>query len=461
MSVRTTDLTAIIGGLRKTVSGEVITPEHSDYDAVRQIFSGRFDGSPAAVVRARSATDVSRVVRAAAEHGIPLAVRSGGHSGAGHSTNDGGLVLDVRPLTALTVDVKQRTAHAGGGLTAAEYTTAVAEHGLATGFGDTGSVGISGITLGGGVGFLSRKHGLTVDSLLAAEIVTADGEIREVDASREPDLFWAIRGGGGNFGVLTRLTFRLHDVSQFTGGLLVLPGTPEVVAGFVREAAMAPDELSTIANVMPCPPMPFLPQELHGSLVVLALVAYAGVPAGAERALGALRGLATPVVDMVQSGGSYAAMFPPEEVAVRPTAVSRTMFLDGVDEKAAALIIDRLTASDAPMRAVQLRPLGGAIARVPADATAYAHRQMPVMANVASFYVGEADRPRREAWVRELSATLDQGYEGAYVNFLGDEGPERVRAAYPGETWRRLVEVKRAYDPHNLFRGNQNIPPQG
>jgi FAD/FMN-containing dehydrogenase len=461
MPAPTIDLTGVLDRLRAGSSSDIVTAGHQDYDSVRRVFSGRLDRRPAAIVRPRSAHDVSAVIRAASLHGIPLAVRGGGHSGAGHSTNDGGLVLDTRLLTSLSVDVRRHTATAGAGLTAGQYTAAVGEHGLATGFGDSGSVGIAGITLGGGVGFLSRKHGLTVDSLLAAQVVTADGQIREVDDAHEPELFWALRGGGGNFGVVTRLTFRLHDVSRFTGGLLVLPATPEVVAGFVREASAAPDELTTIANVMPCPPLPVVPEEMHGSLVVFALVAYAGRPAEAERVLGALRGLATPVADLVRSRGSYAAMFPPVDGDYHPTAVARTMFLDGVTDGAAARMLERLGASDALMRAVQLRVLGGAISRVPALATAYAHRQQRVMANVASSYAGEADQAGRTAWVRELCAALDQGREGAYVNFLGDEGPERVRAAYPGDTWPRLVAVKRAYDPDNFFRGNQNIPPEG
>ncbi len=213
--------------LRADVSGRVIGPGDDAYDAARTVFYGGFDRRPVAIVRAADAVDVSRLVTMAAEADIELAVRSGGHSLAGHGVSDGGIVLDLSEMNALDIDPKGRTAWAQAGLTAGEYTAAAHAHGLATGFGDTGSVGIGGITLGGGIGFLSRKHGLTIDSLLGADIVTADGETRRIDAENHPDLFWAIRGGGGNFGVVTRFHYRLHEVGSVVGGVLILPATPE------------------------------------------------------------------------------------------------------------------------------------------------------------------------------------------------------------------------------------------
>jgi FAD/FMN-containing dehydrogenase len=336
----------------------------------------------------------------------------------------------------------------------------VQAHGLVTGFGDTASVGVSGLTLGGGVGYLVRKHGLTIDSLLAAELVTADGQIVEIDDERHPDLFWAIRGGGGNFGVATRLKFRLHPLEGIVGGMLLLPATAQVIADFMAAAETAPEELSGIANIMVAPPMPFLPPEAHGKLVVMAMLCYAGDAEAGQRALAPFRALAEPLADMLQPA-PYAVMFPPEEGEgeYHPTAVSHTMFMDTVDRQMADTIMEQLQASDAPVRVVQLRALGGAMARVPVEATAFAHRHSRIMATVAAFYEGPADRDRRQAWVDEFAAALQQGDRGAYVNFLGDEGPERVRQAYPGATWDRLVEVKRRYDPDNLFRLNQNIPP--
>jgi FAD/FMN-containing dehydrogenase len=443
--------------LRDDFGGRVTAPGDAGYDQARSLFYGGFDHRPAAIVRPATAGEVARVVTLAAESGAELAVRSGGHSLAGHSLSDGGIVLDLGELTALDLDLAARTAWAQTGLTAGAYTEAVGGHGLVTGFGDTASVGIGGLTLGGGVGFLVRRFGLTIDSLLAAELVTADGRILRVDGERYPDLFWAIRGGGGNFGVATRLQFRLHPLEGIVGGLLMLPASAEVVAGFMAAAEAAPEELSGIANVMVAPPMPFIPAELHGQMVVMALLAYAGEAAAGERALAPFRALAPPLADMLQPM-PYSGLFPPEEEEYHPTAVSRTMFVDTVDGEVAGTIMEHLEASDAPVRVVQLRVLGGASARVPVEATAYAHRQRRIMVNVAAFYDGPDDKPRRQEWVDGLAAAIRQG-DGVYVNFLSDEGPERVREAYPGPTWDRLVEVKRRYDPGNLFHRNQNIPP--
>jgi len=444
--------------LRAAFNGRVITPDDTGYDQARAVFYGGIDRRPAVIVRPADATEVARVVALARDNDLDLAVRSGGHSPAGHSVSDGGIVLDLADLRALDIDLDRRTAWAQTGLTAGEYSVAVGAHGLATGFGDTGSVGIGGITLGGGVGYLVRKHGLTIDDLLAAEVVTADGRLLRADDRTHPDLFWAIRGGGGNFGVATRFQLRLHEVGTIVGGMLLLPATPEVIAAFIAEAEAAPEELSTIANVMPAPPMPFVPEEQHGKLVILALLAYAGDTEAGEAAVAPFRKLAPPIADLVQPM-PYPEIYPPEEGDYHPTAVGHTMFVDAVDQHAAETIVDRLQASDATMRVAQLRVLGGAMARVPADATAFAHRRSRIMVNVAAFYDGPADQLVRQAWVTGFAAALRQGDTGAYVNFLGDEGQARVREAYPGPTWDRLAAIKGRYDPTNLFRLNQNIPP--
>ena len=360
----------------------------------------------------------------------------------------------------MDIDVEGRTAWAETGLTAVEYSTAAAVHGLATGFGDTGSVGIGGITLGGGVGFLVRKYGLTIDDLLAAEIVTADGEILQVDAETHPDLFWAIRGGGGNFGVATRFRFRLHEVGTIVGGMLFLPATPEIVASFIAEAETAPEELSTIANVMPAPPMPFVPEEQHGKVVIFALMAYAGAPEEGERALAPFRALAEPIADMVRPM-PYPEIYMPDEEDYHPIAAGRTMFVDAVGPGTAGTILDHLETSTASMGVAQLRVLGGAMGRVPVEATAFAHRKSRIMVNLAALYEDPDEAATHEAWVAGFAGALRQGDTGAYVNFLGDEGEARVRDAYPGPTWDRLREIKGRYDATNLFRLNQNIPPAG
>jgi len=450
--------TISIPELRASVRGRVITPDDTDYDNARQVANGAIDRRPAAIVNVADAGDIGRVIAFARETGSELAVRSGGHSGAGHSTTDGGIVIDLRDMKALDIDPEARTAWADAGLTAGEVSAQAAEHGLAIGFGDTGSVGIGGITLGGGVGYLGRTYGLTIDNLLAAEIVTADGQVLRVDGDTHPDLFWAIRGGGGNFGVVARFQYRLRPVDQVSGGMLILPATVDAIAGFIAAAEAAPDELSTIANVMPCPPMPFVPEEHHGSLVIFAMLCHLGSPEDGEAVFAPFRALATPLADLLKPI-AYPEMFPPGDDSYRPMAVARTMFMDHVDRTTAETIVQFLEASDATMRAAQLRVLGGAIARVADDATAYAHRSRRIMVNLAAFYEGPDDRAERQAWVDDFAAALDQGASGAYVNFVGDEGADGVHAAYPDATWARLASIKDRYDPTNVFRLNQNISP--
>jgi hypothetical protein len=456
-SPQTSPTAVSVPQLRATLKGQVIAPQDAGYDEARTIFYGGFDRHPAAIVRVANPTDVSHVVALARESGLELAVRSGGHSLAGHGVSDGGIVLDLSDMKNLQIDVEGRTAWAETGLTAGEYTAATGAHGLATGFGDTGSVGIGGLTLGGGVGYLVRKHGLTIDDLISAEVVTADGRLLSVDAESHPDLFWAIRGGGGNFGVATRFRFRLHEVDTIVGGMLVLPATPGVIASFVAEAEAAPEELSAIANIMVAPPMPFLPAEHHGQLVIMAMMVYAVEVEAGERTIAQFRALATPLVDTVVPK-PYPEMYEPmgpgpdEEVA-------RSMFIDSVDDRAAETIVEHLRASSAQMAVAQLRILGGAMARVPVEATAFAHRKRRIMVALGAVYEHREEAAVHEDWVSGFAAALCQGDGGVYVNFVGEEGEARVREAYPGSTWDRLAAIKGRYDPTNLFRLNQNVPP--
>jgi FAD/FMN-containing dehydrogenase len=454
-----------ISKLRADVGGRVIGPEDPEYDEARTVFYGGIDRRPAVIVRVKDDMDVSRVVSLARETGTELAVRSGGHSIPGHGVSDGGIVIDLADLHTLDVDVEGRTVWAQTGLTAGEFSAAANAYGLGVGFGDTGSVGIGGITLGGGIGYLARKHGLTIDDLLAADVVTADGEIRRVDAETEPDLFWAIRGGGGNFGVATRFRFRLHQLDTVVGGMLMLPATVDTIAGFMSESAASPEELGTIANVMKAPPLPFVPEEAHGKLVIMALMAYAGDADAGQRALAPFRALAEPIADMLRPM-PYPEVYPPEQEGFHPVAITRTMFVDHIGRPEAETILENLETSTATSGGgpvgggvAQLRTLGGAMARVPVDATAFAHRTSPIMVNVVAIFERPDESEVHGPWVDGFARALHQGDDGAYVNFLGDEGQERVRAAYPGPTWDRLRQIKARYDPTNLFRLNQNIPP--
>lgn len=457
-NVQAAPISISIPKLRSDFKDRVIAPGDADYDKARTVFYGGVDKHPAVIIKAADVNDVVRVVHLARESGLDLAIRSGGHSTAGHSVSEGGIVLNLSNMKGLETDAESRTAWAESGLTAGELTTALGAHRLVVGFGDTGSVGIGGITLGGGVGYLVRKYGLTIDSLLAAEIVTADGQIRHVDEQTHPDLFWAIRGGGGNFGVVTRFKFQLQEVPNVVGGMLILPATPETVAGFIAESESAPEELSGIGNVMTAPPMPFLPPEVHGKLVIMAFLVYAGETAAGERALAPFRALAKPLADMLKPM-TYPEIYLPEESEYHPVAASFTMFVDRVDRSIAEMILERLQSSSASMAVAQLRVLGGAMARVPVDATAFAHRNSKIMVNIAALYEKPEEKATHEAWVADFASTLLQSDKGAYVNFLSNEGEERIRAAYPGATWNRLVAIKARYDPTNLFRLNQNIQP--
>ena len=447
-----------IQNLRELLAGRIIEPGDVDYDEARTIFYGGFDRRPALIVKAANASDVTNVVSFARDSGMELAVRSGGHSYAGHSATEGGLLLDLSDMKGFDLDIEGRTAWAEAGLTAGELTTKASAHGLAIGFGDTGSVGIGGITLGGGVGYLVRKYGLTIDSLLAADIVTADGKLLRVDAGSHPDLFWAIRGGGGNFGVVTRFQFKLHEVGNIVGGIMILPATPEIIAGFIAESEAAPEEISTIANVMTAPPMPFVPAEYHGQIVLMALMCYAGDAEAGERAMTPFRSLATPIVDMVKPM-PYAQIYPPDEAGYHPVGAARSMFINSVDKRMAQTILGHLRASTGMMAVTQLRVLGGAVSRVPMEATAFAHRNSRIMVNIAALYQRPEEAPIHEEWASNLADALNQGDDAVYVNFLGNEGASRVRQAYPGATWDRLAAVKARYDPHNLFRLNHNITP--
>jgi FAD/FMN-containing dehydrogenase len=371
-----------IDDLRAQLAGELIALDDPGYDDARTVFFKGVDRHPLAVARVADAEDVARVVSYAREGGLELAVRSGGHSPAGHGTSDGGIVIDLSQMEGLELDPDSRTAWVESGVTAGEYTVATGERGLATGLGDTGSVGIGGITLAGGIGFLVRKNGLTIDDLLAADMVTADGELVRASESSEPDLFWAIRGGAGNFGVVTRIQLRLHEVSQIVGGMLVLPTTPAVITGFLAAAEAAPDELSTIANVTLAPPLPFIPEAAHGEPILIGLLAYAGPVERGEAVVAPFRALARPYADMIRPM-RYPGLYEGPEQQAR-FASGANFFADSLPEGGAEAILERLPHSEAMMKAVQLRVLGGALARVPNDATAFAHRDRGLFVNVAA-----------------------------------------------------------------------------
>jgi hypothetical protein len=444
--------------LKSIFHGQVILPNTLEYDKARQVFYGGIDKKPAAIIRVAHASDIKQAILLAKDQKLELAVRSGGHSVAGYSSSDGGIVIDLRDMRKLDVDSSGQTAWLETGLSAGEVTNELDKQNLVLGFGDTGSVGIGGITLGGGVGFLVRKFGLTIDNLLAAEIVTASGEILQVDKNSHPDLFWALKGGGGNFGVVNKFKYGLHELGDCYGGMVLLPATPEVIAGFIEIARDAPDELSTIANIMPAFPLPFVPKVFHGKLSIMALLVYAGDPKEGEKVIEPIKALAKPYADLTKSM-RYKDIFFPEDESYHPQAVSRTMYLNNVDLAVARQAIDWLGKIEAPVKALQLRVLGGAIARVAEGATAYAHRRGPIMANIAAFYETEDEKNERQKWVDDFFEALYQGDNAGYVGFLGPAEQDRLLDAYPEATLKRLRIVKKQYDPDNFFKLNFNITP--
>jgi FAD/FMN-containing dehydrogenase len=439
--------------------GHVVLPGFPTWDQARRSWNLRYDPQPLAVVRAADAADVAATVRFAREQDIGLTIRSGGHSLAGHSAADGALLLDLGNLRSLDIDADARIAVAGPGLRAGEYSAAAVAHGLGTSFGDTGTVGLGGLVTGGGIGWLTRAYGITIDSLVAAQVVTADGELRTVDAEHEPELFWGLRGGGGNLGIATRFTLRLQPVDRFLGGAIVLPARVDVVRAVLDIADAAPDGLTLIPTLMRIPPLPFVSPEHHGVPALVVLTAWVGDLEAGQRAIAPIRAVAPAMGDMI-APMPYPAVYSLTEEAGKPIAdASRSAFMDDIDDSAIAGLIDGVGASTADMTLIQLRVLGGAMSRVPADATAFAHRSARIMSVMIAGSGDPAAVPVNEAWALRMHGLVAPRSTGVYANFLHREGPARVREAYPGATYDRLVALKRRWDPTNLFRSNQNIAP--
>jgi FAD/FMN-containing dehydrogenase len=439
------------------------SPGDPGYDDARQGYNSLHDRRPALVVRPAGGDDVARALAFATGSGLEVADRSGGHSLAGYGATAHGLLLDLSAMRAIHLDPEARVAVVDAGTTAGELTSAAGSYDLAVPFGDSPSVGVGGITLGGGVGWLSRKFGLTVDSLEGVELVTADGRLVTGDGHTREDLFWAVRGGGGNFGVVTRFRFRLHPVGQVLRGALLLPATSEVVRGVLDLAAAAPDGLTTISLVTRVPPLSIVPPEAHGQPAVLMTLAWCGELQAGERVVDAFRALAPPIADLLRPM-PYPAMYELIPEAPRSvTNVTHSFVADELDDEAIGSILEGLEESNLPsseaLAAVELRVLGGGIARVPVDATAFAHRRRNLLCSIVTAGFPEADAERHRGWVRSLSGAIGRLAKGAYPNFIDAADKARLHEAYPDGTYRRLVEVKRRYDPANLFHRNLNIRP--
>jgi hypothetical protein len=452
--------TTTIDGLRARIAGEVILPGDADYDAARHAKGFIFDRYPLAIVRTAGPDDVVEAVRFARGHRLPFAVRGGGHSIAGFSVVDGAIVIDMSEMKGVTIDPERQTARVQGGGRSIDLAVPAHEHGLAMSTGDTGSVGVGGLVTGGGIGWFVRKYGLAADRLLSAKVVLADGELVSASPTENGDLFWAIRGGGGNFGIVVEFEFQLVPVKNIVGGALVLPATREVVRGYLEYTANAPDELSTTATITHAPPAPFIPEDRVGERVFIILAAWCGDAAEGERAMAPLRALAEPVADTVAEI-PYPSMFQYMQWAEAPhTGDIRMMFTDHVTDEVIDQSIEAVDNAASPASGVHFRGLGGQLARIDEGTTAFVHRQRRYFVAVLglSFEPGD-DGSAHKAWAEELWSRISHLRDGVYVNFLSNEGDERVREAYPGEVYDRLTAVKAKYDPGNVFRFNQNVRP--
>lgn len=445
--------------LREQLEGQLLTADDAAYEHARTTVSLRNDRRPSAIVQALCPDDVAAAVRFAAENDLLLAVRSGGHSIALQSVVDDALVIDLSLMKRIEIDPATQTARVEPGATSGDLAWPAHAHGLALSTGDTQSVGMGGLTTGGGIGYLVRKHGLTIDNLLSARVVTADGQILTASPTEHPDLFWAIRGGGGNMGVVVEFTYRLAPVSHILGGLLVLPASRDVLRGYLDYAIAAPDELTTLADLTKAPPAPFIPDQWVGKPVLMILTAWSGSPEAGDPALAPLRALAEPVADVI-SWMPYPAIYEFTAHLAEPHGASiRMMFADDLSDDAIDAMLAAARASTAPAL-VHMRGLGGAFGRVPTDATAFAHRDRRYFVAVIAVWLDAEEDPHpHEQWTIALWERLRSEGQGVYVNFLEEEGPDRVREAYPPRTYERLASVKRRYDPNNLFRLNQNVPP--
>jgi FAD/FMN-containing dehydrogenase len=449
--------------LRAGFHGELIAFGDAGYDAARRVWNGAIDRRPLLIARPCGTADVVTAVRFARERGLPVSIRGGGHSAPGFAVADGALMLDLSAMKAIRIDPAARTAVAGPGLLWSELDAATQEFGLATTGGVDGSTGIAGLTLGGGIGFLDRLAGLTCDNLLGAEIVTADGQILRASAEVHPDLFWALRGGGGNFGIVTSFSYRLHPVTEAYGGLLgyTTDRAVEVLQAYREVSGAAPDRLALYAGLVTAPRAPFVPEHLRGQRVVGLIPVYFGAAREATRLLTPLLALAPPVLDLTRPM-SYQDVQRLTDGLNPPTMhhYYTAEWLHGLDDRTIEGLVTAAAEAPSPHSVIIVKRMGGATARIPADATPFWYRDAAHNLDIHAQWAPGSPAGPQIAWARAArQAARRASAGGGYVNFIGaDQGPDRIRAAYGGN-YERLTQVKAVYDPDNFFRLNNNIPP--
>jgi FAD/FMN-containing dehydrogenase len=449
---------------RVSFRGELVLPSDEAYERARQVWNGAVDKRPALIARCSGVVDVVRAVEFAREHELLVAVRGGTHNVAGHATCDGGIVIDLSPMRGLGLDFVRRAVRVQAGATWGDVDHETQAFGLATTGGLVSTTGIAGFTLGGGFGWLMGKHGLACDNLLSAEVVTAGGRVLRASPDENADLFWGLRGGGGNFGIVTSFEFRVHPVGPLvTAGPIFFRGEQagDLLCFYRDWIERVPDGLTTVVNLATAAPAPFLPDDLHGKPVAIVIGCYAGEPEEGAKAFRPLKEFGAAVADLI-GPMPYIEMQRLVDGQWGPGLHNyfKSWCLPRLDDAAIETLLHAHEHAASPETKIQLYHFGGAVARVARADTAFAHRDAPYLLNIAARWSDPAESDLHIGWARELHAAMTPfATGGVYVNFLGEEGPDRVRGAYGKQTYQRLVELKNGYDPTNLFRVNQNIPP--
>ncbi len=452
-----------VGELRESLRGELVQPGDPAYEDGRRVWNGSIDRRPALIARCTGVADVIAAVRFARRTGIDLAVRSGGHSFPGLSVADGALLVDLAPLKGIRVDLENLTVRAQAGVLLGELDRETQQFGLAVPAGIVTHTGLAGLALGGGIGWLMRKYGLTVDQLLSVDLITADGELVHASEDANADLFWAVRGGGGNFGIVTEFEFRLNPLGPIVvAGPVAWPmeESPEVLRFYRDWIAVAPDELMTIVVHRKAPPLPFVPVEFHGKPVVMVICCYAGPVEQGEAVVRPLKRFGSPIIDLCEPKPfrAHQGMFDPSFPHYR-WYYFKSCDVPALTDEVIDITVEHSLRIESPLTAFPIWQLGGAVARVGEDETAFSGRNAGFTYNIGACTLGADGFEQEREWVRGLWSALEPYHTGVYVNFLGDEGQERVRESYGPEKYARLRALKRRYDPDNFFHINQNIPP--
>ncbi|MFB3738914.1 MAG: FAD-binding oxidoreductase [Candidatus Velamenicoccus archaeovorus] len=452
--------------LAEGFAGRIITPGDDGYDEARRVWNASIDKRPAAIVRPTGVADVMAALRFAREHDLVVAVRGGGHSVAGHSTCDGGIVIDLGAMKGIRVDPRGRRARVQPGVVWSELDRETQTFGLATTGGLVGSTGVAGFTLGGGLGWLQRRYGLACDNLVSADVVLADGSMVRASADEDPDLLWALRGGGGNFGIVTSFELELHPVGpQVLGGMLLFPAerAPDLIAAYRDLRDDTPDELMLGLVLRLAPPAPFLPEEVHGRPVVGIAAIHCGALEDGERAIRPIRSVAEPIVDLVEPR-PYVQMQTMQDPSWGPGFRNywKAEFLSGLPDAATDVLLEHLHSITSPLSDFKFAYLGGAVGRATEEATAFGHRDAFTILNVNARWTDPGEDERHVAWTRSLWRAMQPfSAGGTYTNFTSEDDADRVVGSFGPSKYARLAELKRRYDPTNLFRLNQNIVPAG